>query len=789
MKRLLLCLCFFIHLLAMSAQNNSVNVSGLLKSADNETLPYATIRIISLTDSTKTYTGTTNDAGNYLVRVPRGTYRVEMSFLGLAKYSANIQAMEDVKLPVITLAPENKLIKEVVITARTVTYKTNGYTVDILANPFFKNYDLEDILKLTPGTNSSYNSITVYGKEISKVYVNEREIRFSGEDIMNYLKSFNGRNVKKMEVIASSGVEDDASGGGKSVLKITTVKIDDGGMATAMLSANIGETKYFITPLINCQIRNGKWSAYFRAGSGLGKFNSSNKTETDFYDAGSQMVTKNNSDLKNTGIIRTTLGLGYDWDANNIITFEGNFNRFQPVNSGAIATWNADKLTTSGTTYLKNENKKYIGSFNFLHIFDKTARLILKLDGVKNKGVNYQENSYEYVSDVTMKYVNDANNNSIAYTASADFEKKLSSGTFSAGIKYSDLLNENVNSYMLYTDNLQKDNDFDKYNYSEKIYAAFSKYSFSIGSLSSSVGLRIEHSSVYPQSLITPENNKESRYTDLFPEVGLTYIYNKDKGHNIGFQYNRSINRPIMDDLNPKVKQINEYSYSSGNPLLKAYYSQNFILRNIFFSQYVLNLSYHFSNDGTVSRSIVDKSSQIISNQIFNGLKNRGFSAYAECPLNIGKWANLKFDIQYNWSKEEYMTDKNQSGSYAFGFSGMYRLPFGISIMNNFNYASPGNTLYTKIFTYPLAELQIQKQFFKNRLTAGIVFIDILNSAGNSRTESFFAEYYQKQTQTANGRSVVFRLNYNFKWGNKFAKINRNESGNANESTRIGGDN
>jgi hypothetical protein len=773
----------------MTAQNSIINVSGSLISADKETLPYATIRLSSLTDSTKTYTGTTNETGNYLIRVPRGTYRVEMSFLGFAKYSANIQALEDVKLPVITLAPENKLIKEVVITARTVTYKPNGYTVDILANPIFKNYDLEDILKLTPGTNSNYNGITVYGKNISKVYVNEREIRFSGEELMNYLKGFNGRNVKKMEVVASSGVEDDASGGGKSVLKITTTKIDDGGMATAMLSANIGESKYFITPLINCQIRNGKWSAYFRAGSGLGKFNSFNITENIFYNTGSQIVTKNNSNLKNTGIIRTTLGLGYDWDANNIITFEGNFNRFQPVNSGAIATWNADQLTTSGSTYLKNENKKYIGSFNFLHIFDKTARLILKLDGVKNKGINYQENSYEYVSDGTMKYVNDANNNSTAYTASADFEKKLSAGTFSAGIKYSDLLNENVNSYMLYTDNLQKDNDLDKYNYSEKIYAAFSSYSFSIGNLSSSLGLRIEHSSVYPQSLITPEDNKESKYTDLFPEIGLTYIYNKDKGHNIGFQYNRSIDRPIMDDLNPKVKQINEYTYSSGNPLLKASYGHNFTLRNILFTRYVLNLSYNFGNDGTVSRSVVDETSGIIYNSMFNGLKSGYFSAYAECPLNIGKWANLKFNFKYDWSKQEYMTDKNQSGSYAFGFSGMYRLPYGISIMNSFNYASPGKTLYTKIFTYPLADLQIQKQFLKNRLTAGIVFIDILNSAGNSRTESFFAEYYQKQTQTSNGRSVVFRLNYNFKWGNKFAKINRNEAGNANESTRIGGDN
>ena len=217
------------------AQSSSGSVSGTVKVSEGEALSYANVRIVSKQDASKVYGTATDDKGMFSIKVPIGLYSLEISFVGYEKYESTVQVNGNVKLPVIALGSNAEQLNEVVITAKTITYNATGYIAEISKNPLYKDYELDNILKMTPGTYiSPLGDVTAYGKNISKIYVNNREVRLTRDALVEYLKNFNGKNIKTMEVIANSGVEDDASSAGSSIIKITTTRTDDGGMLTAI---------------------------------------------------------------------------------------------------------------------------------------------------------------------------------------------------------------------------------------------------------------------------------------------------------------------------------------------------------------------------------------------------------------------------------------------------------------------------------------------------------------------------------------------------------------------------
>jgi outer membrane receptor protein involved in Fe transport len=64
-------------------------------------------------------------------------------------------------------------------------------------------------------------------------------------------------------------------------------------------------------------------------------------------------------------------------------------------------------------------------------------------------------------------------------------------------------------------------------------------------------------------------------YGQWFPSAFISY---KEDKNVFSLSYSRRINRPSMSNLNPFRWYENPYSYSSGNPLLKPSYINNYEL-------------------------------------------------------------------------------------------------------------------------------------------------------------------------------------------------------------------
>ena len=773
--------------LEMSAQN-TCKISGIVQAGDNETLVGAYVLLKKGSEIKGT---TTDSVGCYSIFLPHGKYALEVSFVGYVKYTTSVEVKGNVTLPPVVLSENVQLMNEVVVTARTITYNTDGYVAEVHKNPLYRNMDMTSVLKISPGTHATHNSIQAFGKTVSKIYLNGRELNLSGEQLIAYLETIDAKNVKAMEVIAASGVEEDATNKGKSVIKITTINPETGGMANIGLGSANTETKHIhsMNASVNWRI-NKKWGMYFNIGGALGNSESNNRTEVYYYDTNERRISETTLKNKLAGNIRTVLGFSYDLDTNNLFSLEGTFQQNKNSNPATSRVHNlknglyADVADGSDNAVRKFD--KYNLSFIYTHKFNKDAKLEFKADRM---GTDVDENSlqrYRYAAGNDTGYDLWSLDENLIHTARLDFTQRFKAlkGKLSVGVKGTWLKNESHTDYAVSVDGVQDDitSYADLYNYKEDVYAAYAKYGLTFGSLSMDFGVRMEHARINPVSSSNPERNYSNNYTDFFPEVSMNYVINREQGHNISFDYGKYISRPGMDELNPLVRRINEYSYNMGNPLLRANVGNEFSLRTIFFNKYTLSISYTLSKNGSVTLS--DMKDGVIYTTSKNGMKRSMLMGNLTIPMKIAKWLNVRLHAQYRYNKERFQEDMSERHYWQAGYTANINLPYNILVTHDFAYASPHKSLYSESEERPICNVIFRKTFPKQGLNLGLSFMDILNKAGGKRTDTFRDDFYQVSKGTYNSFGISVNVGYNIRWGKK-SNVRRASAGNSSEANRV----
>lgn len=129
------------------------------------------------------------------------------------------------------------------------------------------------MLAFLPGMYVDREKIKVYLNNVSTVYINDRAVRLTGQELIDHLKAYDGKNIQKIEVIVNNGVEHSASGFGSSSIRITTEKVIEGGMVSANAEASYNKTnQHYGNPSGNFLWRYGDWSFNLNA-SGKTYFN------------------------------------------------------------------------------------------------------------------------------------------------------------------------------------------------------------------------------------------------------------------------------------------------------------------------------------------------------------------------------------------------------------------------------------------------------------------------------------------------------------------------------------
>ena len=193
---------------------------------------------------------------------------------------------------------------------------------------------------------------------------------------------------------------------------------------------------------------------------------------------------------------------------------------------------------------------------------------------------------------------------------------------------------------------MQRSNQFD---YSEDVYAGYLSYA---GQLSErwkfTAGLRAEVTDAIgeltPFDINLAEPPVELDYLSFFPNAGLTYALNAQKGNTLNLAYGRRINRPDYNVLNPFRQQLSQLSYERGNPFLRPEIVDNIELGYTHAYRYNLKVAYSNTAD-QITRLIapdpVDPRAGFIS---WDNLATQTvWSANLSAPVQVTeKWKRLR---------------------------------------------------------------------------------------------------------------------------------------------------
>ena len=269
MKTILLILVSILITGNLSANEPPRQVSGCITDEKGETLPYANILVKGTTH------GTASDLdGNYRLVIPKpGEYRLLIKYAGFAPFeqrvflsgdtTINFRLKEDaLNLNEVTVTAARPVIKRLV---DRVVFDTHNAIATAGGNAL-------DLLREVPGLRVGQNSIDIIGKGGVKVYINDRETKLSGDELIDYLRSYDASLIQKVEVITTPPSKYDAAGNAGIINIRLKSRPKDYLGGTVSTSYNVGEKENYGYGGVNLNISKGRVSSFVNAGTTQGNY-------------------------------------------------------------------------------------------------------------------------------------------------------------------------------------------------------------------------------------------------------------------------------------------------------------------------------------------------------------------------------------------------------------------------------------------------------------------------------------------------------------------------------------
>ena len=188
--------------------------TGRIEDSDSkQAIEFANIIVLQKSDN-KYLTGVTSaEDGSFCITIDSGTpFYIVVRSIGYE--SAQISTLTQENLGTILLKPRAMKISEVTIVGRRklIQQKPDRLVFDIQNFPLASVGSAVDAMKVTPGLNVQNSSISIIGKQSVVVMINERIVKMTGEELINYLHSIPAQNIKQIEVITTPPAKYDAEG-------------------------------------------------------------------------------------------------------------------------------------------------------------------------------------------------------------------------------------------------------------------------------------------------------------------------------------------------------------------------------------------------------------------------------------------------------------------------------------------------------------------------------------------------------------------------------------------------
>ena len=595
----------------LSAQ--TYRLSGCVQDENRQPVEVANVLLKQAKDSTYITGMLTDTQGCFSFDQPLGEYLLHITLIGSEDLYVPVVLQRNKNVGELTLKSSSALLDEVTVTAARPVIKrlVDRVVFDAHNTIASAGGSALDLLREVPGLQVGQNSIGIIGKGGIKVYINDRETKLSGDELIDYLRSYDASQILKVEVITTPPSKYDAAGNAGIINIRLKSRPKDYVGGTASASYSTGEKDNYGYGGINLNLSKGRVSSFLNGGTTQGNYETREKNYRYFpqntWNSRADYTNYMNSFYLQGGV---DVSLERDWTVgmqaiyNHSAPKPGNALSWTEVYDASTAVLdsllysNSDKDTSSDRLNLNfhtdkvwdDKGKKMTWDVDYLRDNrDENMGFLSKTllpDGTEIPGTNFD---YNYLQHRKVDVVSSA----------LDFILPFEKYKITAGAKVSFTNTRNGINYDTSDPTLVQD---DYFRYKEQIYALYADYSREYSErFSMQLGLRMEHTRTTGISEAKDTEDKHD-YTRLFPTVYL--LYSPTDGHALNFSFSNRISRPSQNMVNPFPFYQNKYTYACGREDLKPSYTYNaelgYTLKNNF------NVSAYYSYSDDVFFQVVD---------------------------------------------------------------------------------------------------------------------------------------------------------------------------------------
>jgi len=727
-------------------------------------------------------------------RISVGSYRVVISFIGYATKSienVQITKADNIDLGIIKLSNISQNLSELTVTGKKalvedrvdrLVYKAED---DLAA----KGGDASDVLRKVPMLSVDPNGqLSLQGSTNVRVLINNKPSAILAGNIADALRQIPADQIKSVEVITSPSARYDAEGTG-GIINIILKKNNLQGLHLDLDGA-AGNRASMLA--LNGGFQKGKVGIGL-TGSGRASYNpsESNLNQTTYpVQSSTPVKTSQHSTGFDKGLL-AQYALSADYQINPRESFSGgirlgvrNINRDQHLNTSLIES--EQSLPGSLRDVLsKNLSNTIDVNIDYLHIYPDGSQgsgrefSLSAQYGQTRLTNNFDASNFESSATPTSIVRNLNNNTNHEFIFQADYLLPIRENQqLEFGLKNTFRQVRSRYRYLtarpgsdLVNDASQPEGILD---YDQTIPAAYLSYALTMqNKISLKMGLRYEYTAIQASAgiqrpLVIPS------YGKLIPSINLSKKI--DELTTIKLAFNRRIERPGIQDLNPNFNAANPYNIQIGNPYLKPEIADRFEFGySTQIRKTYLNVSLYarFNKDDI---QWLSQRSDTLAGAVISRRQNigkdfgYGTTIFASMDLTSRLSLSTNLDFTYRYAQSSILDLSGQSTlkqttglRWAGRLDGQFKFNKGWTAQANFGYRGKSINLLGYDIGFAQYSLGLRKAFKNKRGSLGLAAENFLTNGMRFESVLISPQLEQRYRQYIYNSSV--RLNFSYKIG------------------------
>ena len=729
--------------------------------------------------------------GKFHITLEKGEYLLLLESEYIV-WQKSIVLNQDLDLGEIFLDTNNSLdtqLENITITTKEKMLQHNKDKIiyNVQNNPLAINLNTMEAMELLPGFTIKNEQLHLSGKSGIILLIDGKQTYLSQEQLNQYLQNTSASDIKSIELLRSPGAKYQASGN-VAVVNIITKKPLKQTYYTSF-GGNYRRSEKS-SQNYNASLNLNKDNFHLQAQANLGDRRFLRQWNNDIFYPLQKWESRSVTNAKNLFYnlrISSSLKLNSLWEMG--LQYSNNSTNYKDItseNTKVIQDKNLIKTLTGPAATKQNYRQNIFSLYTTYSIDTLGSKLSVDLSQITNNSpennstdsyVNFPNPPYQKLLMQSSGY-NKNKVNSIVFKVDTDLifgENSLSFGGRLWTSKNTNKLEGTLSDFILETQPIKAIND--TYIYKENNQSIYGSMARELTQgLYFKVGLRLEAMQTN-SLLLTQQTPLKQSFFHYLPSLFFSY---KDKSNNQwSISYDRSLQRPSFESLNPSRVYNTYYSYNEGNPFLTPVKTQSIAINSVI-SNYNASLFYNkYKNLFTQVAQINPDTNEnnfiwmnYLNTQEIGLIQNYDFQ-----PLVFWN-ANNELSVSYNKTAVIQKTNPDTKGWSAYASTtNSFNLNSNKTFAFAFTYTYYFRSVYQNSVQAPYSNVDLSWniKLLKNRLHIALRATDILKSMPKTRGQSngvplLFFNYWDSRAFSFN---VIYTIEKGLKKGSSTTRVDQ----------------